>query len=169
MYKNILLGNTQFEGKAMRKILIFVMISISFLISFPKESRGLDIFANALGVEEGYIYTTSEDGEKLFQVNGITVYQQSATIDEIVKRIDGEDMVGITVVAEGNTTLVEQLITKFNIEIKSTQNILNKKIIYAYSEYLNGYNLAKARESNMQISVSDNKIIVGIPVIVGSF
>lgn len=153
----------------MKKILIFTMVSLAFLISFPLKPHKLSFVANALGIEDGYIYTTEECGKLLFEVAGEKVYQKKADINEIVSRIGEEKLVGITVFLKGDMQTVTMLLDKLGIEIKSTQTILNKNIIYAYSKDLNGYNLAKARESNIQIAVEDNEIIVGIPVIVGSF
>lgn len=63
----------------------------------------------------------------------------------------------------------EDLLRELNVQIINKNNISDRLIIEGYSNLLSEYCVINDRKVNIQISVCDNKVILGYPFISGSF
>lgn len=70
----------------------------------------------------------------------------------------------------GDIYTAKEIIRKAHAEIILTQKLDNMTIYYCYSNRIKGYVEDGRNRINLQIAVrDDNKVIVGIPIILGSY
>lgn len=153
----------------MRKVFIFLLVILGFSLQFSSPIASAVNFSNAVKEAEGEIYQTTKAGEEFMSVVDKKIYKVKATSSEIANRIKDEDVVAVTFRIKGKFDDVEKILSRFDVKIISKQNICEKKVIYAYSKFFSGYNLARNKDQNIQIVVRENDVVVGIPLIVSGF
>lgn len=62
-----------------------------------------------------------------------------------------------------------EIMSKMDIEIVSLKEVSGRTIIEGYSSNLNDYIVINNRKVNMQMSISDDYILIGYPLIKNSF
>lgn len=153
----------------MRKVFIFLLIILGFSLEFSSPITTTVNLTSDVKEAEGEIYQTTKAGEEFMTVVDKKVYKVKATTKDIANRIKDEDVVAVTVRIKGKFNDVEKILSRFGVKIISEQNICEKKVIYAYSKFFSGYNLARNKDQNIQIVVRENDVVVGIPLIVSGF
>ncbi len=153
----------------MRKVFIFLLIILSFSLGVTSPVASVVSLRGAVLDGEGEIYQTTEGGEEFMTVVDKKVYKVRCHSREIISRIKDDDVVAVTYKINGKVDNVEKILKGFGVKILSVQNILDKKVIYAYSNFFSGYNIARNKDQNIQIVIRENDVIVGIPLIVGGF
>lgn len=72
-------------------------------------------------------------------------------------------------VLELDANSLNKLSNFLNLEIVNENEISDRLIIEGYSNKLKDYIVINGRKVNVQLSISDDKIIMGYPLINGSF
>lgn len=68
-----------------------------------------------------------------------------------------------------NNSNIENIKKALNLEIYSKNNISDRIVYECYSNKLNNFVVIDGKKVNIQISITDNKIIIGYPLISTSF
>ena len=68
-----------------------------------------------------------------------------------------------------NNSNIENIKKALNLEIYSKNNICDRIVYECYSNKLNNFVVIDGKKVNLQISITDNKIIIGYPLISTSF
>ena len=76
---------------------------------------------------------------------------------------------GESVVININDCDYRKLINLLDLEIINQQNISDRIIIEGYSHLIGGGTLVNGYKCNVQLSIGDSSMIVGSPLIAGSF
>ena len=87
-----------------------------------------------------------------------------AGIEYEIKQVDADSEV---LVFSGE--LYKDIIDKLGVEIVSIKDIYGRKIVEGYSAKLSKFKVINERKVNIQMSLFDDKLIVGYPLIKNSF
>lgn len=98
-------------------------------------------------------------------------YKDGNIKDNISKRIEAlqSDISSESANFEGGDREVKDLMKRLSVRIVEMQDIDGVKIYYGFSARLRGGIIIGREKINIQIAQKDNKITVGIPIIVGSY
>jgi hypothetical protein len=78
----------------------------------------------------------------------------------------GSDVIGITVFTYEP---LEQVLIKLQAKIASSEQIENTTHYFGFSPLFNNFIITKNKKTNVHIVVQENQIVIGVPVIYGSY
>ena len=127
----------------MRKFFLFCLFVVCFLYAgFVKENLATLHFDNAKDYSiTNYIKTNT---------NLALVYGQTISTD--INNID-----------------INAFLCDINANIKEEQTLCDRHIVYAYSNVLKDFVYVNGARVNLQISVDEDRVYIGYPLIMGSF
>lgn len=140
----------------MRKFLIFLFLLI-IVVAYRVNG-----FALATYVEDGEYSLYYEDG-------GMSKEYSLTAFQTIFARLGKGGVSGESVRFSGDDEDIDRIIKKLNIEIKDSQRLANLTTLYGYSARLGGGVMLDGQKINIQIVRKGNTVIIGTPLIMGSY
>ena len=103
----------------------------------------------------------------------LILYFNCDSID-FLSRFDSLDIVSIDCFENSYTATLEnvdywKLIDLFDVDIYKSSEISGRLVMEGYSSMLKNYCVVDGLKTNMQISVCDDIVVIGYPLIKGSF
>ena len=116
-----------------------------------------------------YAYLTAIDKIELLNGKKTTYLQSSSSLAEIVY---GEEIAfnktGVSVELNENI-LIEELLDFFNAKLIFTESTMEGISYYAYSKDLKRSTILNGKRINLHVHYSGKNVVVGTPIIFGSF
>ncbi|MBQ7579249.1 MAG: hypothetical protein IJT25_01815 [Clostridia bacterium] len=141
-------------------LIIMVLFSLSFNINFESE--------NSFNIKNGvYVKASNEKNASNENDLGFVLEALGTSINGIKKYYKNEDIVGEFFEVEKSNFNLELLAQKLGLSVIKRTYINNTENIYCYSPVV-PYGL-EGLNSNIQISINNNSVIVATPIIYGSF
>ncbi len=152
------------KTNVVRFIFLFVgVFLISLIFIFPKNYNKLE----KLCPENFEVYFSSNFEDESFETkqNGIgtKVACSFSSFLEISKK---HNYSGITFETKSGS---DEILQNLNAKIISLQTLENKRIIYAYSPNFDKHIMLNNQKCNIEIVFENNKNLVGIPLLLGSY
>lgn len=156
----------------MKFILPFFLISL-LILSF---SFGLDKDIYFLKLAQDYgarvsFYTSSpqkiDGADCVVNGNSGIVSCSSNTAQKVYSKLKG--IVGISFCVQGNNKTLSHIFDDLKLQIKSQNNVGKITTYLAYTNLFSNHIMLDNDKINIQIAVNDGSIIVGMPIILGSY
>ncbi len=103
------------------------------------------------------------------------VYLESASSLAQIERVKKQDyyflrgVKGESVCLESENFSLEKLLLDFDAQIKFTERTCDSEIFYAYSPQIKYLKTVGGEKVNLQIAVAKDRVVLGSPLIFGSF
>lgn len=149
----------------MRKLWTFILVLVFISICFMKPNTNINLFESAT-VQYFLSNKVSLDLEdiKITDNGQGCIVECSSNLESVVEE-KLSSYSGKTYIVEGSEEDIEEITKKFNIKIESYQsgNLLG------FSEKFDKNTLVGGKLVNIQIAYRENKIYVGLPLLLGSY
>ena len=151
----------------MKKFFLFIVFLVAFvlLINGAKNEQAIFIFDGDYSVY-GVNYS-GEVGSKISLGCGEEVSCNKSEVEKVIKGFN-EKIYGVTVkLANGKT--IEEILHILNAKIVRNESFLGRDIYYCYSQDNNNFVMENGKKINYQISIKKDVVVIGSPLILGSY
>lgn len=151
----------------MKKFFLFIVFLIAFvlLINGVKSKQAIFVFDGDYSVY-GVNYS-GELGRKISLGCGEEVSCNKSEVEEVIEGFNDE-IYGITVKFASSKT-IEEILHILNAKIVRSESFLSRDIYYCYSQDNNNFVVENGKKINYQISIKKDVVVIGSPLILGSY
>lgn len=151
----------------MKKFIIFIIFLLCFIAGIESENSGPAILIfegnfSLYGV--GYSEVKSE---KIDCGSGLILSVQSNKAKELLNSFKGE-IYGMSVELKEEMK-IEEILNIIKAKIVKKERVAGREIYYCYSNNNSDYVVDCGKKINYQIAINNEKIIIGTPLILGSY
>lgn len=155
--------------KFITSFFIILLLSLSFFLSANRDIVFLNVAQNYDGTISFYTsYPQSIDGANcVINGNSGIVSCNSQSANKVYSKLNG--IVGISFVTKGDNKTLTHIFDDLKLTILSKECV-DKFIIYlAHTSLFSNHIMVDNKKVNIQIALKDGDIIIGTPVILGSY
>ena len=160
----------------MKKAVLFFIfvILLTVMCSNTQKDVFYDYFKNFRNVEFCYVTSDSIYSDKNMNSTALVskIVKNGAKNQLYFKKMNNNIHINADykqVNFDFSTMQLTKIINDFNINIQMKEDVDNKTCLYGYSSMFKKTCLINGYKINFQLVISNNKVIVGYPLIYGSF
>ncbi len=130
--------------------------------------------ANIASKYEGnfYIYTyqyyTSNNTEIIKNGKANIIICDCKNSLKILNKLEKNKITGMQICTTGNSQTIKNFIKRTKTNIKYSEKVQNIEFFYGFSSLFVDYTIFNNEKINIQISLENNKLNIGVPLILGS-
>lgn len=153
----------------MKKMILLIIITVILSVTYPSTVLE-DAFGNS---EEFYItfyldkeinlpYAVTTESGLGYEMKAEAIYAKE------VRKTLGDAIKGESIKVRGGKDTANAFLNYYEATVISSQIIGDNEYIYAYSRQLKDYVTVGGAKINIQIAISEDEILIGTPLILGS-
>ncbi len=152
----------------MRRFFLFSMFIICFLCAGLMKEDFVSMLKSIFTGGEIFAYSSNADNMQLQSKEPNLAYENEL---QNIKQGDIYDIevYGETFVTDSENFDLNEFIQGMHCYIVKCENVADREIYYMYTHLLPKYEFIDGKKVNLQISISEKLLVVGYPMIVGSF
>lgn len=115
-----------------------------------------------------YQYYTSPDTKTIKNGKSNIISCDCKNSIKLLNKLDKNKITGMSIRTTGNSQTISNLIKNTKITIKYSEKVQNIAFFYGFSPLFKDYTTYDSEKINIQISLENNEINIGVPLILGS-
>lgn len=154
----------------MKKIVVFIALFVFLSFAFSFEKKQLFI-ANLFQTGTCEIYASGKTNKNLPEFASVVTSGNDIFVRADIKLCsyligNMQDIKGITIFAEGSA---EYVLNELKVKISSMEKIGESNHIFGFSPYFSDFVFIKNKKCNIHIVQVEENLVVGSPIIFGSY
>ena len=151
---------------------LFILFIFLFCLMFLKAPFSLCFISQNYNATHTFYTTQSLQNENFNIVqngNGFLIYAKSKDATQILTKLSTKNIQGESFCFDGNFGDVKNILKSLNAKVIKKECFNDFLVIYANSPKLGKYVYINLKKVNVQIVIKKEKIIIGTPIILGSY